>query len=193
MPRGERGLLDRVGCRRGGGDPTGSVGSIGVFGVHDDVSGAREQQGVKRTIISAGRFKADGWPSSRRRGARRRQGRGGCGLRHVRAGGGAQPQRQPGGRCGTASARATWSMPSRPGRGHGGPHRHPGRDPAALRRQPVTAGADGAPRAGAPARRRAGRCGPSITTDLTLAPREPSPPPATGLDGVSPFVGRPSR
>ncbi len=40
--------------------PTGAVGSIGVFGVHDDVSGAREQQGVKRTIISAGRFKADG-------------------------------------------------------------------------------------------------------------------------------------
>ncbi|ACL56984.1 S49 family peptidase [Methylobacterium nodulans] len=40
--------------------PTGAVGSIGVFGIHDDLSGAREKLGVKRTIISAGRFKADG-------------------------------------------------------------------------------------------------------------------------------------
>jgi signal peptide peptidase SppA len=42
--------------------PTGSVGSIGVFGVHDDVSAAMERVGIKKTLISAGKFKTDGHP-----------------------------------------------------------------------------------------------------------------------------------
>jgi signal peptide peptidase SppA len=41
---------------------SGEVGSIGVLGVHDDVSGALEKLGVRKTIISAGKFKADGNP-----------------------------------------------------------------------------------------------------------------------------------
>jgi ClpP class serine protease len=41
---------------------SGSVGSIGVLGVHDDLSGAMEKAGIKKTIISAGKFKADGNP-----------------------------------------------------------------------------------------------------------------------------------
>lgn len=40
--------------------PTGAVGSIGVLGIHEDVSGAMEKLGVKKTIISAGKYKADG-------------------------------------------------------------------------------------------------------------------------------------
>lgn len=42
--------------------PSGAVGSIGVFGVHDDLSGAMEKAGVKRTLISAGKLKTDGNP-----------------------------------------------------------------------------------------------------------------------------------
>jgi signal peptide peptidase SppA len=42
--------------------PTGMVGSIGVFGVHDDVSVALEQMGVKKTLVKAGKFKTDGNP-----------------------------------------------------------------------------------------------------------------------------------
>lgn len=42
--------------------PSGSVGSIGVFGVHDDVSAALQQMGVKKTLISAGKFKTEGNP-----------------------------------------------------------------------------------------------------------------------------------
>jgi signal peptide peptidase SppA len=38
--------------------PSGQVGSIGTFVVHTDDSKAREQEGVDRTIIKAGRFKA---------------------------------------------------------------------------------------------------------------------------------------
>ncbi len=38
------------------------VGSIGVIGVHDDVSAALEKLGVKKTLISAGKFKAEGHP-----------------------------------------------------------------------------------------------------------------------------------
>jgi len=41
---------------------SGAVGSIGVLGVHDDLSGAMEKAGIKKTIISAGKFKADGNP-----------------------------------------------------------------------------------------------------------------------------------
>jgi signal peptide peptidase SppA len=42
--------------------PSAEVGSIGVYGVHDDLSGALEKMGVKKTIISAGEFKAEGNP-----------------------------------------------------------------------------------------------------------------------------------
>ncbi|TAM96307.1 MAG: S49 family peptidase [Rhizobiaceae bacterium] len=42
--------------------PTGSVGSIGVIGLHEDVSGAMDKLGVKKTIISAGKYKAEGNP-----------------------------------------------------------------------------------------------------------------------------------
>lgn len=38
--------------------PSGQVGSIGTFIVHTDESKAREQMGVKETVIKAGRFKA---------------------------------------------------------------------------------------------------------------------------------------
>lgn len=40
--------------------PSGLVGSIGVFSVHVDRSQADAQDGVKRTLIKAGRFKAEG-------------------------------------------------------------------------------------------------------------------------------------
>ena len=39
---------------------SGQVGSIGIIGVHDDVSAALEKMGVKKTIISAGKYKAEG-------------------------------------------------------------------------------------------------------------------------------------
>lgn len=40
--------------------PGGQVGSIGVIAYHDDISKAAEQKGVRRTFITAGRFKAEG-------------------------------------------------------------------------------------------------------------------------------------
>lgn len=42
--------------------PSGAVGSIGVVGVHDDLSAALEKAGVKKTIIKAGEFKTEGNP-----------------------------------------------------------------------------------------------------------------------------------
>jgi signal peptide peptidase SppA len=42
--------------------PSGSVGSIGVFAEHDDVSKAAETEGVKVTLISAGKYKTEGNP-----------------------------------------------------------------------------------------------------------------------------------
>jgi signal peptide peptidase SppA len=39
-----------------------SIGSIGVFTVHQDLSAALEQAGVKPTIISAGKYKTEGNP-----------------------------------------------------------------------------------------------------------------------------------
>jgi signal peptide peptidase SppA len=42
--------------------PSGEVGSIGVVGVHEDISGALEKLGVKKTIMSAGKFKTEGNP-----------------------------------------------------------------------------------------------------------------------------------
>lgn len=40
--------------------PSGQVGSIGVLAVHDDVSKAAEQLGVKRSFVYAGRYKTEG-------------------------------------------------------------------------------------------------------------------------------------
>lgn len=42
--------------------PGGQVGSIGVFAAHDDVSKAAEAQGLRRTYISAGKYKVEGNP-----------------------------------------------------------------------------------------------------------------------------------
>ncbi len=42
--------------------PGGEVGSIGVYGMHRDVSGAAEQQGLRVTFISAGPHKVEGNP-----------------------------------------------------------------------------------------------------------------------------------
>ncbi|MGA8310168.1 MAG: S49 family peptidase [Terriglobales bacterium] len=42
--------------------PSGSVGSIGVFAAHEDISKALEQEGVKLTLISAGKYKTEGTP-----------------------------------------------------------------------------------------------------------------------------------
>lgn len=42
--------------------PSGQVGSIGVLSVHDDISKAQEKDGVKTTIVRAGRYKAEGNP-----------------------------------------------------------------------------------------------------------------------------------
>lgn len=41
---------------------SGRVGSIGVFAAHQDISRALELEGVKTTLISAGRFKTEGNP-----------------------------------------------------------------------------------------------------------------------------------
>ena len=40
--------------------PSGQVGSIGVFAIHEDISGAMEQAGFKITLIGAGKHKTDG-------------------------------------------------------------------------------------------------------------------------------------
>lgn len=40
--------------------PSGSVGSIGIFTAHQDLTEAMAQKGVKQTIISAGKYKAEG-------------------------------------------------------------------------------------------------------------------------------------
>ena len=40
--------------------PSAFVGSIGVFGVHTDLTGAEEKAGIKRTVISAGKYKTEG-------------------------------------------------------------------------------------------------------------------------------------
>jgi signal peptide peptidase SppA len=42
--------------------PSAEVGSIGVRGVHEDMSGFFEQKGIKHTIISAGKYKTEGSP-----------------------------------------------------------------------------------------------------------------------------------
>ena len=40
--------------------PSGLVGSIGVYSVHDDLTEAFKQRGVERTVIRAGKRKAEG-------------------------------------------------------------------------------------------------------------------------------------
>jgi signal peptide peptidase SppA len=42
--------------------PSGTVGSIGVFAAHEDLSAALEKEGIKVTLISAGTFKMAGNP-----------------------------------------------------------------------------------------------------------------------------------
>lgn len=42
--------------------PSGEVGSIGVYGAHEDLSKMLEQDGIKVTLISAGKFKTEGNP-----------------------------------------------------------------------------------------------------------------------------------
>ena len=43
--------------------PGGHVGAVGVFTIHDDMSGMLEQLGVVRTFISAGKFKTENNPA----------------------------------------------------------------------------------------------------------------------------------
>jgi signal peptide peptidase SppA len=40
--------------------PSAMIGSVGVYGIHDDVTAALDQMGIKREVISAGRYKAEG-------------------------------------------------------------------------------------------------------------------------------------
>ena len=40
--------------------PSAQVGSIGVIGVHQDISAAEAKEGIKTTLITAGKFKGDG-------------------------------------------------------------------------------------------------------------------------------------
>jgi signal peptide peptidase SppA len=42
--------------------PSGVSGSIGVFSAHEDMSAALEKEGIKITLISAGKFKTEGNP-----------------------------------------------------------------------------------------------------------------------------------
>jgi signal peptide peptidase SppA len=42
--------------------PSGEVGSVGVFAVHRDMSGALEKQGIKVSLISKGKYKVEGNP-----------------------------------------------------------------------------------------------------------------------------------
>ena len=42
--------------------PSGELGSIGVWAAHDDISGSLAQAGIKRTLISAGKYKTEGNP-----------------------------------------------------------------------------------------------------------------------------------
>jgi capsid assembly protease len=42
--------------------PSGQVGSIGVFAAHEDISKALEMEGIKVSLISAGKYKTEGMP-----------------------------------------------------------------------------------------------------------------------------------
>lgn len=43
--------------------PGGMAGSIGVIAAHDDLSGALEREGIKITLITAGKYKGEGHPA----------------------------------------------------------------------------------------------------------------------------------
>jgi signal peptide peptidase SppA len=42
--------------------PHGDVGSIGVYALHEDISGALDKAGIKTTLVAAGRHKVEGNP-----------------------------------------------------------------------------------------------------------------------------------
>lgn len=42
--------------------PSGEVGSIGVYSAHDDISGAQEKLGIKKTLVKAGKYKVEANP-----------------------------------------------------------------------------------------------------------------------------------
>jgi signal peptide peptidase SppA len=42
--------------------PSGSVGSLGIYGTHEDISQMAEKVGVKVTLVSAGKYKTEGNP-----------------------------------------------------------------------------------------------------------------------------------
>lgn len=42
--------------------PGGQVGSVGVYGAHDDFSGWQQKQGIKTTLVSAGEYKVESSP-----------------------------------------------------------------------------------------------------------------------------------
>ncbi len=42
--------------------PSGQVGSVGVFSAHEDLSAQAEMEGVKTTLVSAGKYKVEGNP-----------------------------------------------------------------------------------------------------------------------------------
>lgn len=42
--------------------PSGEVGSIGVFAMHEDISAAMDKFGIKTTLISSGKYKVEGNP-----------------------------------------------------------------------------------------------------------------------------------
>jgi ClpP class serine protease len=42
--------------------PSGQVGSIGVFAAHEDISKALDMEGIKVSLISAGKYKTEGMP-----------------------------------------------------------------------------------------------------------------------------------
>ncbi len=42
--------------------PSGQVGSLGVIAAHEDISALQEREGVKTTLVSAGKYKTEGHP-----------------------------------------------------------------------------------------------------------------------------------
>jgi signal peptide peptidase SppA len=42
--------------------PSGQVGSLGVFAAHEDISKALEKEGIKVSLIAAGKYKTEGMP-----------------------------------------------------------------------------------------------------------------------------------
>jgi signal peptide peptidase SppA len=42
--------------------PSGSIGSVGVYSIHDDISSRLEMEGVRTTVVSAGKYKVENSP-----------------------------------------------------------------------------------------------------------------------------------